>query len=90
MCFNILNPYLRSSYNTYARSPITPIYTLYLAYKDSSSLSNIFILTTHSYIYVAFLITTLFSILYSSLCLLHNRNHIKPKLLDYYAYLDYC
>jgi len=44
----------------------------YLAYKDFSSLSNVFILTMHSYVYVAFLITTLFSILYFGLYLLRN------------------
>ena len=70
--FNVLNPCSRSSQDTYARSPTTPIYTLYLAYKDSSSLSNVFISNTHSYVYVAFSITTLFSILYLGSCLLHN------------------
>jgi hypothetical protein len=51
--FDVLDPCSRSSRNTYARSPTTPIYTLYLAHEDSS-LSNIFVLTTHSYAYVAF------------------------------------
>ena len=34
--------------------PYNPYLYLYLVYKDSSSLSNIFILTTYSYAYVAF------------------------------------
>jgi hypothetical protein len=38
--FNILNPCLYLSRNTYIRSPTTPIYTLYLVYKVSSSLSK--------------------------------------------------
>ena len=42
----------------YARFPITPIYTLYLVYKVSLLYLNVFVLTTYSYIYVAFLITT--------------------------------
>jgi len=70
--FDVLDPCLRSSWDTYARSPTTPIYTLYLVYKDSSSLSNVFVLTTYSYVYVAFLITTSFSALYPGLCLLHD------------------
>ena len=36
------------------------------------SLSNVFVLNTHSYAYVAFLITTPFSTLYSSSCLLRD------------------
>ena len=31
--FNVLNLYLRSSQDTYARTPITSIYTLYLAHR---------------------------------------------------------
>jgi len=52
--------------------PYNPYLYPYLAYKDSSSLSNVFVLTTHSYVYIAFLITTLFSILYPGSCLLCN------------------
>ena len=74
--FNVLNPCLRSSRNTYPRFPTTPIYTLYLVHEDSSSLSNVFISTTHSYVYVAFSITTSFSTLYSGLCLLRNTKYI--------------
>src|SRR6266702_3602933 len=33
---------------------------------------NVFVPTTHSYLYIAFSITTLFSILYSGSCLLHD------------------
>jgi len=44
----------------------------YLVYEDSSSLSNVFVSTTHSYVYVAFSITTLFSALYPGSCLLRN------------------
>ena len=70
--FDVLDPYLRSSRDTYARSPTTPIYTLYLAYEDSS-LSNVFVSTTYSYVYVAFSITTSFSALYPGSCLLRDR-----------------
>ena len=59
--------------------PVTPIYVprppLYLDYVDltyPASLSNVFILNTHSYAYVAFSITTSFNILYSGSCLLRN------------------
>jgi len=52
--------------------PLQPLFIPNLIPKDSSSLSNVFILTTHSYIYIAFLITTSFSILYPGLCLLYN------------------
>ena len=59
--------------------PVIPIYILrpplYLNYVNltcPTSLFNIFVLNTHSYAYIAFLITTLFSILYSSSCLLYN------------------
>ena len=75
--FDVLDPCSRSSRDTYARdtcarSPTTPIYTLYLAHEDSSSLSNVFVSTTHSYVYVAFTITTSFSTLYPGSCLLYN------------------
>ena len=52
--------------------PYNPYLYPYLAHEDSSSLSNVFVLTTYSYVYVAFLITTLFSALYPSLCLLRD------------------
>ena len=68
---------------------VTPIYIpqllLYFNYVDLTcftSLSNIFILNTHSYAYVAFLITTSFSILYSGLYLLRNNN------IEYYMYIN--
>jgi len=76
--FDVLDPCSRSSRDTYARSPTTPVYTLYLAYEDSSS-SNVFVLTTHSYVYVAFLITTSFSALYPGSCLLRDRFKLKNK-----------
>ena len=59
--------------------PVTPMHVLrlplYLDHVDltcSVSLSNVFVLNTHSYAYVAFSITILFSILYSGSCLLCN------------------
>jgi len=52
--------------------PYNPYLYPYLEHEDSSSLSNIFVSTTHSYVYVAFSITTLFSALYPSSCLLRN------------------
>ena len=59
--------------------PVTPIYVpqppLYLNHVDltcPASLSNIFISNTYSYAYVAFSITTSFSILYSGSCLLRD------------------
>jgi len=70
--FDVLDPCSRSSRDTYARSPTTPIYTLYLAHEDSSSSSNVFVSTTHSYVYVAFSITTSFSALYPGSCLLRD------------------
>jgi len=56
--------------------PYNPYLYPYLAYKDSSSLSNIFVSTTHSYVYVAFSITTSFSALYPGSCLLRNMGDI--------------
>ena len=47
----------------------------------SASVSNVFVSNTHSYAYVAFSITTLFSILYSGSCLLYNT------ILDPFSYL---
>ena len=52
--------------------PYSPYLYPYLAHKDSSSLSNVFVSTTHSYVYVAFLITTSFSALYPGSCLLRD------------------
>ena len=59
--------------------PVTPMYVprppLYLDHvilTCSASISNVFILNTHSYAYIAFSITTSFSILYSGSCLLRN------------------
>ena len=51
--FNVLNPCLRSSRNTYARSPATPIYTR-TQYTKILLYPNVFVLNTHSYAYVAF------------------------------------
>ena len=65
---------------------IWPVLFLYL---------NVFVLNMYSYAYVAFLITTLFNILYSGLCLLRDINlvnfrlyscKIKGKNTDYYNY----
>ena len=60
--------------------PVTPMYVsrppLYLNHvilTCSASVSNIFILNTHSYAYIAFSITTSFSTLYSGSCLLHDK-----------------
>ena len=68
--------------------PVTPIYVprppLYLDHvilTCSASVSNVFVLNTHSYAYIAFLITTLFSILYPGSCLLCNTT------LDPFSYL---
>ena len=52
--------------------PLQPLFIPDLAPKDSSSSSNVFVSTTHSYVYVAFSITTSFSTLYPSSCLLRN------------------
>ena len=72
---------------TYVR-PVTPTYVprppLYLDHvilTCSASVSNVFVLNTHSYVYIAFLITTSFSILYSGSCLLYNT------ILDPFSYL---
>ena len=61
------------------RCPETPTHVprppLYLDHVDltySASLSNVFVSNTHSYAYVAFSITTLFSILYPGSCLLRD------------------
>src|ERR1700691_5782762 len=70
--FDVPNCAYDSSCDTYACSPTALIYTLYLAHEDSSSLSNVFVSNTHSYAYVAFSITTPFSTLYSSSCLLRD------------------
>ena len=51
--FNVLDPCLRSSRNTYARSPTTPIYTR-TQYTKILLYPNVFVLNTHSYAYVAF------------------------------------
>ena len=68
--------------------PVTPMYVprppLYLDHvilTCSASVSNVFVLNTYSYAYVAFSITTLFSILYSGSYLLHNTT------LDPFSYL---
>ena len=52
--------------------PLQPLFIPDLAPEDSSSSSNVFVLTTHSYVYVAFSITTSFSVLYPGLCLLRD------------------
>ena len=61
--------------------PRPPLYLNYVILTCSASVSNVFISNTHSYAYVAFLITTSFSILYSGLCLLYNTT------LDPFSYL---
>ena len=67
--------------------PVTPMYVprlpLYLDHvilTCSASVSNVFVSNTHSYAYIAFSITTLFSILYPGLCLLCN-NLVDPEII---------
>ena len=52
--FDVLDPCSRSSRDTYARSPTTPIYTRTWHTKTLLLYPNVFILNTHSYAYVAF------------------------------------
>ena len=52
--------------------PYSPYLYPYLPHEDSSSSSNVFVSTTHSYVYVAFSITTSFSALYPGSCLLRD------------------
>ena len=66
---------------TFIYIPRLPLYLNYVILTCSASVSNVFILNTHSYAYVAFLITTSFSILYSGLCLLHNTRDKKKVLI---------
>jgi hypothetical protein len=69
--------------------PVTPMYVprppLYLDHVDltcSVSLSNVFVSNTHSYPYVAFSITTLFSTLCSGSCLLCNSSILLQSLIS--------
>ena len=52
--------------------PRPPLYLDHVILTCSASVSNVFVSNTHSYAYVAFSITTLFSILYSGSCPLRN------------------
>ena len=52
--FDVLDPCSRSSRDTYARSPTTPIYTRTWYTKILLLYPNVFVLNTHSYAYVAF------------------------------------
>jgi hypothetical protein len=61
--------------------PRLPLYLNYVILTCSASVSNVFVLNIYSYMYIAFLITTLFSILYSGLYLLYNT------ILDPFSYL---
>ena len=72
-------------FDSYARSPTTPIYTLHLAHEVSSFSSKCLYTNTHSYTYIAFSITTLFNILYFGLCLLRDKKY-KNKIINFYLY----
>ena len=61
--------------------PRPPLYLDHVILTCSASISNVFVSNTHSYAYIAFSITTLFSILYPGSCLLHNTT------LDPFSYL---
>jgi len=68
--------------------PYSPYLYPYLAHEDSSSLSNVFVSTTHSYVYVAFSITTSFSALYPGSCLLRDTRpecDLNANLTNHYA-----
>ena len=53
--------------------PRPPLYLDHVILTCSASVSNVFVSNTYSYAYVAFLITTSFSILYSGSCLLRDK-----------------
>ena len=74
-----ISTHVRPVTPTYVPRP--PLYLDYVILTCSASVSNVFVLNTHSYAYIAFSITTLFSILYSGSCLLYNI------ILDPFSYL---